>query len=130
MFDTDTRLTSRFGRALELARTLYARDVRKGASVPYLAHLLGVCSLVLVDNGDEDEAIAALLHDALEDHPEAIDARRIEERFGARARAESLKRALTRRLNTMAARSRRGDSERARTSRSCVPRRRRTYGWR
>ena len=86
MFDTDTRLTSRFGRALELARTLYARDVRKGASVPYLAHLLGVCSLVLVDNGDEDEAIAALLHDALEDHPEAIDARRIEERFGARAR--------------------------------------------
>ena len=68
MPDTDPRLTSRFVEALEVARTLHAGDVRKGTSVPYLAHLLGVCALVLLDHGDEDEAIAALLHDVLEDH--------------------------------------------------------------
>ena len=48
---------------------LHAHDghVRKGSGVPYVSHLLGVCALVLEDGGDEDEAIAALLHDAVED---------------------------------------------------------------
>ena len=40
---------------------------RKGSGIPYVGHLLGVCSLVIEDGGDEDEAIAALLHDAAED---------------------------------------------------------------
>ena len=63
-----TLLTYRFDRALEFASELHARDVRKGGEVPYVSHLLGVASLVLDDGGSEDEAIAALLHDAAEDH--------------------------------------------------------------
>src|SRR5687768_18619650 len=49
-----------------------------------MAHLLGVCALVQHDGGDEDEAIAALLHDALEDKPDLLSAEAIEERFGNR----------------------------------------------
>ena len=79
--------SDRLDDAFALARHLHSGDVRKGTRVPYLAHLLGVCALVLVDGGDEDEAIAALLHDALEDHPEAISRREIGERFGARVLA-------------------------------------------
>lgn len=79
-------LTSRFSEALVLAVTLHASDLRKGTTVPYVSHLLGVCSLVLNDGGDEDEAIAALLHDALEDHGDAVTARELGERFGARVR--------------------------------------------
>jgi (p)ppGpp synthase/HD superfamily hydrolase len=77
---TSDRLDDAFG----LARRLHASDLRKGTRIPYLAHLLAVCALVLVDGGDEDEAIAALLHDALEDHPEAISRPEIGERFGGR----------------------------------------------
>jgi (p)ppGpp synthase/HD superfamily hydrolase len=49
-----------------------------------LAHLFAVCGLVQHDGGDEDEAIAALLHDSLEDKPELISAAAIESRFGSR----------------------------------------------
>ena len=63
----DGILTERFDTAIQLARTLHAKQVRKGGPIPYIAHLLGVTSLVLEDGGDEDEAIAALLHDAVED---------------------------------------------------------------
>jgi GTP pyrophosphokinase len=77
-------LTKRFTDAVTLAMTLHANDLRKGTTIPYSAHLLGVCALVLADGGDEDEAIAALLHDALEDHGDAITAGEIEERFNAR----------------------------------------------
>lgn len=62
--------TPRFLDALSYAVQLHGEDVRKGTTIPYVAHLLNVCSLVFVDGGSEDEAIAALLHDALEDHPE------------------------------------------------------------
>lgn len=79
--------SDRLDDAFALARRLHAGDVRKGTHVPYLAHLLGACALVLADGGDEDEAIAALLHDALEDHPEAISRADIGARFGARVRA-------------------------------------------
>jgi (p)ppGpp synthase/HD superfamily hydrolase len=61
------RLTERFEKALSYATRLHARQVRKSGTVPYIAHLLGVTALVLEDGGDEDEAIAALLHDAVED---------------------------------------------------------------
>jgi (p)ppGpp synthase/HD superfamily hydrolase len=77
-------LGPRFVAALEFCVNLHRRDVRRGKSTPYVAHLLGVCSLVLEDGGNEAEAVAALLHDALEDHPERIDAAGIRARFGAK----------------------------------------------
>lgn len=64
-------LTSRFTRAVDYARTAHADQVRKGSQIPYLYHLLGVSSLVLEFGGNEDQAIAALLHDVVEDCGEA-----------------------------------------------------------
>ncbi|NMB54750.1 MAG: HD domain-containing protein [Leptolinea sp.] len=61
------RLTDRFKDALGFAVDLHADQRRKGSGIPYIAHLLGVASLVLEYGGNEDEAIAALLHDAVED---------------------------------------------------------------
>lgn len=60
-------LSDRFNDALLYALDLHHKQYRKHTGVPYAAHLLGVASLVLEDGGDEDEAIAALLHDAVED---------------------------------------------------------------
>lgn len=60
-------LSPRFRHALDLAHDLHDQQERKGSGVPYIAHLLGVASLVLDYGGDEDTAIAALLHDAIED---------------------------------------------------------------
>lgn len=82
MPDRNAKLGPRFGEALKLAFDLHGADVRKGKSTPYIAHLLGVCDLVLQDGGSEDEAIAALLHDALEDKPKEITAKDLESRFG------------------------------------------------
>jgi GTP pyrophosphokinase len=56
-----------FARALEFATRLHAGQYRKGTDIPYVAHLLAVASLVLEYDGGRDEAIAALLHDAVED---------------------------------------------------------------
>jgi (p)ppGpp synthase/HD superfamily hydrolase len=75
-------LSQRFFDAVRYAADAHADQTRKGTSVPYLAHLLGVASLVLDDGGDEDEAIAGLLHDAAEDaggHDRLED---IRQRFG------------------------------------------------
>jgi (p)ppGpp synthase/HD superfamily hydrolase len=58
--------------------------VRKGTSIPYLAHVLAVTALVLEDGGDEDEAIAGLLHDVLEDQPGRVTRGDIGRRFGER----------------------------------------------
>ena len=63
-------LTSRFQTALQRADLWHRGQIRKGTSIPYLSHLLGVASLALEFGADEDEAIAALLHDALEDGPD------------------------------------------------------------
>ena len=75
------RLGGRFDEALAFAAEMHREQARKGIPVPYLSHLLGVASLVLEYGGDEDQAIAALLHDTLEDcgteHAPAIG-----ERFG------------------------------------------------
>ena len=60
-------LGERFAEALQFAAATHRRQTRKGSGIPYLGHLLGVCSLVIEDGGSEDEAIAALLHDAVED---------------------------------------------------------------
>lgn len=60
-------LGKRFDDALLLAADVHRHQRRKGTDVPYLSHLLGVASIVLQYGGDEDEGIAALLHDAIED---------------------------------------------------------------
>lgn len=62
-----TRLTERFDEALMWAMALHRGQLRKDGRTPYAAHLLSVTALVLEDGGTEDEAIAALLHDAVED---------------------------------------------------------------
>lgn len=59
------KLTERFEQALVYATRLHAKQIRKATGVPYISHLLSVAALVLEDGGDEDEAIAALLHDAI-----------------------------------------------------------------
>jgi (p)ppGpp synthase/HD superfamily hydrolase len=71
----------RFGDAVRWAIELHGDQVRKGTAVPYVSHLLAVAALVLEGGGSEDEAIAAVLHDALEDTD--ATAGDIEERFGS-----------------------------------------------
>lgn len=78
------KLTSRFNDALFYALELHASQVRKGSGVPYIAHLFGVTALVLEDGGDEDQAIAALLHDAVEDQGGLQTLHEIQGRFGDR----------------------------------------------
>ena len=69
MSDASTpSLGPRFTKALGLAYELHAGQTRKGSGVPYFGHLLGVTSIVIETGSSEDEAIAALLHDAAEDH--------------------------------------------------------------
>lgn len=63
----DVVLTNRFDTALLYASQVHGGQKRKATKIPYIAHLLGVTALVLEDGGDEDQAIAALLHDAVED---------------------------------------------------------------
>jgi (p)ppGpp synthase/HD superfamily hydrolase len=60
-------MSERFFRALGEAARLHNEQGRKGTGIPYVSHLLAVCALVLEHGGQEDEAIAALLHDAVED---------------------------------------------------------------
>jgi GTP pyrophosphokinase len=77
-------LTTRFDDALVYAAGLHRRQIRKGTRVPYIAHLLAVTSLVLEDGGDEDQAIAALLHDSVEDQGGMDTLEEIRKRFGER----------------------------------------------
>lgn len=81
---TSPALGERFGAALQMAHRLHRHQLRKGTRVPYLSHLLAVASLVLEAGGDEDQAIAALLHDAAEDQGGELILSEIEEQFGAR----------------------------------------------
>jgi GTP pyrophosphokinase len=77
-------LTTRFEDALVFAAQLHREQRRKSTDVPYIAHLLAVTALVLEYGGDEDTAIAALLHDAIEDQGGAATRELIRERFGRR----------------------------------------------
>lgn len=77
-------LTPRFVEALGYAFELHAKQRRKQTEIPYVAHLMAVSALVLEDGGDEDEAIAALLHDAIEDQSEHTSLEQIGHRFGPR----------------------------------------------
>jgi len=60
-------LSPRFDQALQYAVLIHAGQIRKGANIPYISHLLGVASIALEYGADEDETIGALLHDAGED---------------------------------------------------------------
>jgi (p)ppGpp synthase/HD superfamily hydrolase len=75
-----------FYKALRHAAELHASHLRKATQVPYVSHLLSVTALVLEDGGTESEAIAALLHDALEDCADQITADEIEARYGPEVR--------------------------------------------
>ena len=77
-------LTERFLAAVSLAEHVHGRARRKGTEIPYLAHLLVVTGLVLEDGGDEDQAIAAMLHDAVEDGGGRPMLDRIARSFGPR----------------------------------------------
>lgn len=81
--DTSTpRLTVRFEEALVYAAQLHRFQTRKGTEIPYVSHLLAVTALVIQDGGDEDQAIAALLHDAVEDQGGRETLAEIHRRFG------------------------------------------------
>ena len=75
---------SRFVKAVERACQWHDGQVRKGTEVPYVSHLLAVAGLVLEAGGDEDLAIAAMLHDAVEDQPDDASPETIREEFGDR----------------------------------------------
>jgi hypothetical protein len=60
-------LSERFTQALTYAHELHATQKRKAGDIPYITHLLGVASIALEYGANEDEAIAALLHDAIEE---------------------------------------------------------------
>jgi (p)ppGpp synthase/HD superfamily hydrolase len=79
-----TKLTEKFDRALLYAAATHSEQKRKGTNIPYLAHLLAVAATVLEYDGDEDMAIAALLHDALEDQGGLPRLEDIRGRFGDR----------------------------------------------
>lgn len=80
---TDTPLlTSRFNDAMQLALAHHQKQLRKGTQIPYTSHLLAVTAIVLELGGSEDEAIAALLHDAVEDGGGPAMQERITSEFG------------------------------------------------
>ncbi|MGI8998363.1 MAG: HD domain-containing protein [Candidatus Limnocylindria bacterium] len=72
----------RFTDAFRYAVHLHARQARKGTPIPYVTHVMTVCSLVLEDGGDENQAIAALLHDGPEDQGGQPILDEIRRRFG------------------------------------------------
>ena len=77
-----TILTPRFDAAFTYAHQVHGTQTRKGNASPYIGHLMGVASIVLDDGGSEDEAIAALLHDAAEDQGGRERLEDIRGRFG------------------------------------------------
>jgi (p)ppGpp synthase/HD superfamily hydrolase len=81
---SDVRLGKRFQEALLFATDLHRTQKRKATEIPYVGHLLGVCATVIDAGGDEDEAIAALLHDGPEDQGGWSTIARIEVQFGER----------------------------------------------
>ena len=78
-------LTDRFAAAFAVACEVHGRQLRKKTGIPYMSHVMAVCALALEHGADEDVAIAALLHDSVEDSTDgAATERRIEVEFGAR----------------------------------------------
>lgn len=79
---TTPKLSERFDEALAYASQLHRTQERKGSGIPYVGHLLSVASLVIEGGGSEDQAIAGLLHDAVEDQGGAPTLAEIRARFG------------------------------------------------
>ena len=77
-------LTQRFDAALVFANDLHRAQRRTGTAIPYVSHLLAVAALALELGADEDQAVAALLHDAAEDQGGAPRLEEIRARFGDR----------------------------------------------
>lgn len=78
------KLGARFEEAFRFAAEKHATQTRKRTSVPYISHLMSVAGLVLEAGGDEDQAIAALLHDVVEDCGGKPILQDVEDRFGQR----------------------------------------------
>jgi (p)ppGpp synthase/HD superfamily hydrolase len=78
------KLGARFQKAFAFAADKHSQQARKASTIPYIAHLMGVASLVLEAGGDEDLAIAALLHDVVEDCGGAPMLTEVRRRFGKR----------------------------------------------
>lgn len=78
------KLSTRFQEALAVAAQLHGDQIRKGTDIPYISHLLAVASIVLDNGADEDVAIAALLHDAVEDQGGPSVREKIRSLFGDR----------------------------------------------
>jgi (p)ppGpp synthase/HD superfamily hydrolase len=76
--------SSRFTEALIYATEIHSGQYRKSSGIPYISHLLAVCALVIENGGDEDQAIAALLHDTAEDQGGEATLEDIRTRFGDR----------------------------------------------
>ena len=74
--------SKRLQEAFTYASDLHAEQKRKGTNIPYISHLMGVAAIVLEHGGTEDEAIAALLHDAVEDQGGRATLEKIRKRFG------------------------------------------------
>jgi (p)ppGpp synthase/HD superfamily hydrolase len=79
-----TQLTERYADAVAYAATAHAAQRRKGTDIAYVAHLLAVSGSVLEAGGDEDQAIAGLLHDVVEDQGGMPRAEDVRARFGDR----------------------------------------------
>jgi (p)ppGpp synthase/HD superfamily hydrolase len=77
-------ISKRFREAVDFTLDLHADHSRKTEGVPYIAHLFSVAALAMEHGADEDVAIAALLHDAVEDRGGRPTLERIRERFGER----------------------------------------------
>jgi len=78
------KLGPRFQRAFQFAAKMHSGQTRKSSAIPYIAHLIGVASLVLEAGGDEDLAMAALLHDVVEDCDGVSMLKEVRRRFGKR----------------------------------------------
>src|SRR5439155_19729700 len=76
------RLSRQFEKALIYATRIHGGQLRKKTRIPYIAHILGVCAIAMEYGANETEAIAALLHDAVEDCGGAKRLRDIERKFG------------------------------------------------
>lgn len=76
------KLTGQFSKALGYAELKHHKQVRKGGDIPYVGHLLTVAGLVINDGGSEAQAIAALLHDAVEDQGGPATLEEIRANFG------------------------------------------------
>ena len=76
------KLTTKFEQALIYATQLHANQTRKVDKIPYISHLMSVSALILEAGGSEDEAIAGLLHDAVEDQGGKATREEIRQKFG------------------------------------------------